>query len=101
MSRSTLNTLWAWGPTGTPEIDSKVMFCRVCAFRVGFEMYCIPHRSSGQGYISVAEPAEAGVGSVMLYPVPVPAPAYFYRTHRSFGYGLKCVKELTEAREGL
>ena len=58
------------------------------------------HRSWGR-VTEVSGPTEARVGSVMLYPVPVPAPGYFYRTDRSSGYGLKGGTELTEARVGL
>ena len=34
-------------------------------------------------------------------PLPVLAPGYFHRIHRSFGYGLKCVTEITGAPVGL
>ena len=34
-------------------------------------------------------------------PLPVPAPGYFHRPHRSPGWGFECATELTEVRVGV
>ena len=52
----------------------KVMFCRVCGFRVRVRESCITSRSFGYGYESVTELPE--VSGIV---------ARAYRTHRSSG----------------
>ena len=59
----------------------KAMFCRVCKFRVGFLMCYRTNRSSGRGIEVAQNSQKLRVGSVTLYPVPVPAPGYFHRPH--------------------
>ena len=61
----------------------KAMLCRVCKFRVGFLMCYRTNRSSGRGIEVAQNLQKLRVGSVTLYPVPVPAPGYFHRPHRS------------------
>ena len=64
---------------------SKVMFCKVCGFRVRVWASYITSRSFGYGYGSVTELTDVPVIVVRAC-----------RTHRSSGYGNKSVTELPE-----
>ena len=59
------------------------------------------NRSLGRGIEVTQNLQKLRVGLVTLYPVPVPAPGYFHRPHRSPGKGFECATELTEARVGV
>ena len=54
-------------------------------FRVGFFMCYKTNRSSGRGTEVTQNLQKLRVGSMALYPVPVPTPRYFHRPHRSPG----------------
>ena len=98
-------------PKSTPFFSSqtvkfcKVMFCRVCGFRVRAWEFYRTSRSFGYGYGSVTEFTELTSGycgsgvqnsqksrAGTKNAVPVPRVLWHggYRTHRSAGYGYKC-----------
>ena len=105
------------GVRGSTEI-SKVMFRRVCGFRVRVWESYRTSRSFGYGYASVTELTEVpgivaracrthrsfGRGQKMLYPYPGYCGTgrteltrrMSYRTHRNSLYGYGCCTELTE-----